>query len=217
MLITSALMPPVAAWHWAQGHLRAPGPGAAPAPDPRALPPLALLLDRDGTLIEDVPYNTDPRQVRPLPGVRDALERARRAGVKLAVVSNQSGIGRGLIEPNQLAAVNARVEQMLGPLGPWEICPHVPADGCGCRKPSPGLILRAAERLGVPPLRCAVIGDIGADIEAARRAGARAVLVPTPITRSPEIAAAPELAATFAEAVDRLLEPIAEPEELIAA
>jgi histidinol-phosphate phosphatase family protein len=218
MLPTSVLMPPLAVWHRCRGELRARRDDGrrAPVPDPTALPPLAILLDRDGTLIEDVPYNDDPDRVRPLPGVGQALERARRAGVKLAVVSNQSGIGRGLIEPGQLRAVNRRVEQLLGPLGPWLICPHAPEQRCACRKPAPGLLLAAAARLGVPPWRCAVIGDIGADVEAARAAGARGILVPTAQTRREEIAVAAELAETFAEAVDRLLT-FAPDQELLAA
>jgi histidinol-phosphate phosphatase family protein len=102
-------------------------------------------------------------------------------------------------------AVNARVEELLGPLGPWSWCPHGPADGCDCRKPAPGLILRAAARLGVDPARCVVIGDIGADVQAARAAGARAILVPTPVTRADEVAAADEVAPDLTAAVDRVL------------
>jgi histidinol-phosphate phosphatase family protein len=126
--------------------------------------------------------------------------------VPTAVVSNQSGVARGLLTEAQVRAVNARVEELLGPLGPWAWCPHVPADGCDCRKPAPGLILRAAERLGVDPARCVVIGDIGADVQAARAAGARAILVPTPITRAEEVAGADEVAPDLETAVDRVLE-----------
>jgi histidinol-phosphate phosphatase family protein len=218
MLITSAVMPSVASWHAARGQIRARrSGGGAPVPDPRALRPLAILLDRDGTLVEDVPYNDDPEHVRPLAGVLNALDRARAAGIKLAVVSNQSGVGRGLIEPSGLAQVNQRVEELLGPLGPWLICPHAPEAGCACRKPAPGLILQAAERLGVPPSRCAMIGDIGADVQAADTAGARGVLVPTAHTRREEIAAAPEVADSFSAAVDRLLGLNQRSEELVAA
>jgi len=85
------------------------------------------------------------------------------------------------------------------------VCPHGPGDGCDCRKPRPGLVLAAAARLGVDPERCAVIGDVGADVQAARAAGARAVLVPTAVTREDEVRAAPELAGTLDEAVDLLL------------
>jgi histidinol phosphatase-like enzyme len=109
------------------------------------------------------------------------------------------------VTPEQVRAVNARAEALLGPLGPWLWCPHGPDDGCDCRKPAPGLILQAAERLGVDPAGCVVIGDIGDDVEAARAAGARAILVPTSATRPEEIAAADEVAPDLAAAVDRVL------------
>ena len=198
MLWTSAGMPFAAAGWWLAGlvtlrrRLRAPRPGA-------------VLFDRDGTLITDVPYNGDPARVRPVPGAADALARLRAAGVPTGVVSNQSGIGRGLLSADEVRAVNARVEQLLGPLGPWAVCPHAPDDGCACRKPAPGLILHAAAKLGVEPDRCVVIGDIGADVEAARAAGARAILVPTPVTRPEEIAAADETAPDLVTAVNRIL------------
>jgi histidinol-phosphate phosphatase family protein len=196
MAVTSALIPPAAAWHRARGELRARRRAGAEA----------VLLDRDGTLIVDVPYNGDPERVRAMPGAREALERVRRAGVPLAMVSNQSGVGRGLIEEADVAAVNRRVEELLGPLGPWLICPHTPDDGCECRKPGPGLVLQAAERLGVPAERCVLIGDIGADVDAARAAGARSVLVPTPRTRPEEVDAAPLTARTLGEAVELALD-----------
>lgn len=167
--------------------------------------PAAVLLDRDGTLVIDVPYNGDPTRVLPVPGARSALDRLRAAGIPLAVVSNQSGIARGCLTAGQVEAVNARVEELLGPLGPFLYCPHGPEDGCACRKPAPGLLVAAAERLGVEPSACAVIGDIGADIQAALAVGARAVLVPTPATREEEVARAPEVAADLADAVALLL------------
>src|SRR2546430_8471731 len=168
-------------------------------------PPAAVLLDRDGTLVVDVPYNGDPARVESVPGVRRALDRLRAAGVPLAVVSNQSGIARGLVRARDVAAVNRRVEEVLGPIDSWHVCPHDPGDGCGCRKPAPGLVLAAAEALGVAAGRCALIGDIGADVEAARAAGARPVLVPTAATRPEEVDAAPEVASDLSEAVGRLL------------
>ena len=172
---------------------------------PVAEPPLAVLFDRDGTLVVDVPYNGDPAQVQPVPQAAQALEVLRAAGVPTAVVSNQSGIARGLITRAQVDAVNARLEQLLGPLGPVFVCEHGPADGCACRKPAPGLVLQAAEALGVPPQRCAVVGDIGADVGAALAAGARPVLVPTPVTRAEEVDAAPEVAPDLLSAVELLL------------
>ena len=209
MVLTSAVLPATATWHTVAGLARLPrllrqGGGAA-SPDTPAQRPAAVLLDRDGTLIRDVPYNGDPDCVVPMPGARDALDRLRAAGVPTAVVSNQSGVARGLISRAAVEAVNRRVEELLGPLGPWLVCFHGPDEGCGCRKPAPGLVLRAAAALGVDPRRCAVVGDIGADVEAARACGARAILVPTSITRPEEIAAAPEVSADLGAAVDRLL------------
>lgn len=164
--------------------------------------PAAVLLDRDDTLILNVPYNGDPAKVEPMPGAGEALRRLRDARIPTAVISNQSGIGRGLLTEEQVRAVNAKVDALLGPLDAWLFCPHAPEDGCDCRKPAPGLVRKAAERLGVPPERCVVIGDIGADVEAAQAAGARAVLVPTPRTRPEEIAAAPAVAPDLAAAVE---------------
>ena len=140
-----------------------------------------------------------------MPGARQAVDRLRAAGVATAVVSNQSGVGRGVISMEQVEAVNRRVEDLLGPLGPWMVCPHDPSAGCPCRKPAPGMVLRAAEALGVAPDRCALVGDIGPDMEAARAAGARGVLVPTPATRPEEVETAPEVAADLMGAVELLL------------
>jgi histidinol-phosphate phosphatase family protein len=165
----------------------------------------AVLFDRDGTLVEDVPYNNDPDEVKPMPGAITALGRLRRAGVRIGVVTNQSGVARGLITHGELARVNRRVEELLGPFDVWAICPHAEGDGCGCRKPRPGLVLRAAGLLGVSPRDCVVIGDIGRDVEAAARAGARGILVPTPVTLAAEVAAAPETAGDLLAAVDLAL------------
>ena len=200
MLATSAAIP-FAATFWRAaglGRLRRLLRVASQRPD-------AVLVDRDGTLVVDEPYNGDPARVIPVPGAREALERLRAAGVALAVISNQSGVGRGLLTHAQVDAVNRRVDELLGPLGPWFVCPHAPDEGCGCRKPAPGLVVRAAEELGVEPERCAVIGDIGADVEAAQAAGARAVLVPTTRTRPEEIDTAPEVAPDLGAAVGLLL------------
>jgi histidinol-phosphate phosphatase family protein len=206
MSVTSVLMPPVATWHWLAGWVRRPrllGDRArAPRPGRR---PGAVLFDRDGTLVVDVPYNGDPGRVALMPGAREAVERVRAAGVPTAVVSNQSGVGRGYLRVEQVEAVNRRVEELLGPLGPWLVCVHRPGDGCGCRKPAPGLIEAAAGALGVEARDCVVIGDIGADVEAARAAGARAVLVPTPVTRVEEVVAAPAVAPDLLGAVELVL------------
>jgi histidinol-phosphate phosphatase family protein len=209
MAVTSVLLPPVATWHWLAGWVRLPWLLADRSRAPRGAgrAPAAVLFDRDGTLVADVPYNGDPERVVVMPGAREAVARLREAGVAMAVVSNQSGVGRGVLRVEQVEAVNRRVEELLGPMGPWMVCLHGPGDGCRCRKPGPGLIEAAAGALGVDARDCVVIGDIGADVEAARAAGARAVLVPTAVTRQEEVAAAPEVAPDLVAAVELLLGP----------
>lgn len=151
----------------------------------------AVLFDRDGTLVQDVPYNGDPARVRLMPAARESVDLLRRHGIRTGVVTNQSGIGRGVLTFPQVERVHARVEDLLGRFGTWQVCPHAPQAGCPCRKPRPGLVLAACAALGVPPEQTLVIGDIGADVEAAHAAGARSALVPNPATRSDEIIAAP--------------------------
>jgi HAD superfamily hydrolase (TIGR01662 family) len=165
----------------------------------------AVFFDRDGTLIRDVPYNADPARVRPMPQARESLQRLRSRGIPIGVLSNQSGIGRGILTAAEVRAVNGRIDQLLGPLDLWIICPHVAADRCPCRKPAPGMVLKACSTLGVSPLETALIGDIGSDMEAARVSGARGILVPTPATRAAEVEAALEVAADLGAAVDLLL------------
>jgi histidinol-phosphate phosphatase family protein len=165
----------------------------------------AVLCDRDGTLVADVPYNGDPDLVLPLPGVRSALHRLRTNGLSTALVTNQRGVALGWIDEDDVRAVNRRVDELLGPFDWIGWCPHDDADGCDCRKPRPGLVLSAAEALGVEPAQCVVIGDTSADVGAAVAAGARAVLVPNGVTREAEIRSAPAVAATFADAAELVL------------
>jgi D-glycero-D-manno-heptose 1,7-bisphosphate phosphatase len=172
---------------------------------PPSTRPEALLCDRDGTLIADVPYNGDPDKVEPLPGVAAALDRARGAGLRVAVVTNQSGVGQGLITPDQVRAVNARLCELLGPFDVIVCCPHVDADGCGCRKPRPGLVRLAAELLELEPTACVMIGDTGADVAAADGAGAVGVLVPNDRTMPLEVRGVAHLQADFSAAVDTVL------------
>jgi D-glycero-D-manno-heptose 1,7-bisphosphate phosphatase len=164
-----------------------------------------VLCDRDGTLVVDVPYNGNPERVVPLPGVAHGLARLRAAGIRLAIVSNQSGVAQGLLTPTEVEAVNRRVTELLGPFSAVFWCPHAPGDGCACRKPAPGMVHRAACALGIPVERSALVGDTGADVEAARSAGALGVLVPRPSTRASEVAAAERVSPDFNAAVDWLL------------
>ncbi|GAB2678689.1 HAD-IIIA family hydrolase [Kribbella swartbergensis] len=199
MLATSAVIPFAAVWHRARGTWRHRG---STAWQPQVG---AVLFDRDGTLIHDVPYNGDPEHVRAVPQARQAIRRLRAAGVPVGVITNQSGIGRGLITAEEVAAVNRRVDELLGPFDTWQVCPHTDLDGCVCRKPAAGLVLAAAHELGVAPSQVVVIGDIGSDIAAAQAAGAQAVLVPNEKTRADEIRAAPVVQPDLLNAVDQLL------------
>lgn len=200
MAWTSAVIPFAAVRHRVRGTL-AHRHGA----DPWPVPVRAVLFDRDGTLVHDVPYNGDPALVRPVDGAREVLDALRAAGVAVGLVTNQSGIARGLLDRAQVDAVNARVAELLGPFDTVQVCPHGPEDGCACRKPGPGMVLAAAREVGVPPAACAVVGDIGADLGAAVAAGARGVLVPTPVTRAEEVAEAPDVAADLHAAVALLV------------
>ncbi|MGZ4125593.1 MAG: D-glycero-alpha-D-manno-heptose-1,7-bisphosphate 7-phosphatase [Actinomycetota bacterium] len=167
--------------------------------------PAAILFDRDGTLVVDVPCNGDPSRAEPMPGAREALDCVREAGVPMAVVSNQSGIARGALSMRDVEAVHRRIEELLGPIGPLFVCPHGPDEGCDCRKPMPGLVRRAAVALGVAVERCVLIGDVGADVDAALAAGARPILVPTDVTLLEEIERAPQIAPSLRDAVSLLL------------
>ena len=200
MLWTSAAIPPVAVAHRVRGWWRHRRAEAWPPP------PRAVLFDRDGTLVHDVPYNGDPGQARPVADAAEALDRLREAGLALGVVSNQSGIARGLLSRGEVDGVNAVIDDRLGPFGTWQVCPHGPDDRCRCRKPNPGMVLDAARALGVRPEDCVVIGDIGADVIAAWRAGARAVMVPTDATRPTEVRDAPVVAPDLLGAADLVLE-----------
>jgi histidinol-phosphate phosphatase family protein len=199
MALTSAVIPPVATWHWARGLIQHRDAG------PWVGLPEAVLLDRDGTLVVDVPYNGEPANVTPVPDAFQAVQRLRAGGLRVGVVTNQSGVGRGMLTPEQVKAVNDRIDQLLGPFDTWQVCMHAPDDRCPCRKPAPGLVQQGCAEVGVDPSRCVVIGDIAADINAAHRAGAMAVLVPTPKTRPDEVFAAPVRAPSLSAAVDLVL------------
>jgi histidinol-phosphate phosphatase family protein len=196
MVATSAVIPPAATFWSLVGRVRRP---AAPAT------PGAVLFDRDGTLVHDVPYNGSPDRVRPVDGAAAALVRLRSSGVRIGLVSNQSGVARGVISPTDVEACNRRLQELVGPFDALRWCAHGPEEGCGCRKPEPGLVLGAASDLAVDPADVVVVGDIGSDVEAAARAGARAVLVPTEVTRADEVADAPVVATDIEEAVAMIL------------
>jgi D-glycero-D-manno-heptose 1,7-bisphosphate phosphatase len=150
----------------------------------------AVFLDRDGTLIEDVGYLDDPRRVAFYPWSVDAVRALNRAGLRVVLTTNQSGIARGYLSEATLRDVHAHVASVLAAGGAridaYYYCPHHP-DGtvegygvrCDCRKPATGMIDRAIRELGVDPRRSVVVGDKWLDIGMARNAGARGVLVRT--------------------------------------
>jgi histidinol-phosphate phosphatase family protein len=142
-----------------------------------------VLLDRDGTIIVERHYLSDPAGVELLPGAVAGLRRMREMGFGLAVITNQSGIGRGYFTQNTLDAVHARMMDLLGRhsvyLDGIYCCPHTPADACACRKPLPGLVHRAAADLGFHPSEAVMIGDKPCDIAVGRAVGAATFLVRT--------------------------------------
>jgi D-glycero-D-manno-heptose 1,7-bisphosphate phosphatase len=142
-----------------------------------------VILDRDGTIIEERHYLSDPDEVRLLPNATAGLRRMRDAGWGLLVVTNQSAVGRGMFTEARLAEIHARMEELLLAEGVRldgiYYCPHMPEHLCRCRKPEPGLIAQAAGQLGFNPVDSVVIGDKRCDIDLGRRIGARTVLVRT--------------------------------------
>lgn len=143
----------------------------------------AALLDRDGTLIAERHYLADPEGVELLPGVVDGLRRLRELSLALVVITNQSGIARGLFDEAALARVHERLAALLAAEGVRldgvYHCPHAPSDACACRKPGIELAERAAHDLDLDLGRSFVIGDKQADVDLARALGVPGILVRT--------------------------------------
>ncbi len=191
---------------------------AAPATQD-ALRPFAF-LDKDGTLIEDLPYNVDPRRVRFLPGAAEAIRTLAGAGYGLAICSNQSGVARDYYTLGDLERLAAHLHDEIAALGgdlqAMYACPHLPTGSnawalvCECRKPGPGLLEVAASDLGADLPRSWMIGDTWMDVAAGRAAGCRTILVgpewrtapSLPEARRPD-ASVPDLATAAGIIVDR--------------
>ena len=149
----------------------------------------AVFLDKDGTLVKDVPYNVDPAKMVLEEGATSGLRRLAQAGFRLVVVSNQAGVARGLFQERELQGVYAHLNEMLAQeagirLDGFYYCPHHPAGTvreyaveCGCRKPKPGLLLNAARDQGIDLSQAWMVGDILNDVEAGKRAGCRTILI----------------------------------------
>jgi UDP-glucose 4-epimerase len=141
----------------------------------------AVFLDRDGTINLDPGYLSDPAQMQLLPEAGGALASLKKAGFKLIVISNQSGVGRGKIVRDTLPLIHARMEELLGPYGVsidhYGLCFHRPEEDCECRKPKPKLLIDTARALGVDITRSYMVGDKHSDLHAGHNAGCRASLL----------------------------------------
>ena len=177
---------------------------------------VTVFLDRDGTLNYDPGYLRVAADLKLLAGVGPALARLKRAGAKLVVVTNQSGVGRGIITLKDLEAIHARLQGLLEPedaaLDAIYFCPHHPDDGCRCRKPNVGMVERAQSELQLDHRRFYLVGDHARDIQLAQRVGAKAILLTaTPMdaqsleTLKAKQATPDAVAKSMAEAVDWIL------------
>jgi len=140
-----------------------------------------LLLDRDGTIIQERHYLSRPEDVELLPAAASSLKRLNKAGFRLFLLSNQSGIGRGYFTESDLKAVRARLEQLLAPSGvafrEQLHCPHAPKEGCSCRKPHTGMWDALREQLGLRAEKSLIVGDKMADVELGKNAGLAATVL----------------------------------------
>lgn len=171
-----------------------------------------MFFDRDGTLMHDVAYASRPEQVRLLPGAAHAVQQLAGAGYLILLVSNQSGLGRGLFSPDDYQGVHARFVELLGAEGAMldgsYHCPHAPDAGCECRKPGLALFQLAAREHDVELSASWCIGDRWRDVEPARALGATGLLVPSPATPQDDLIlarAAGSLASSLPDAVHRIL------------
>lgn len=144
-----------------------------------------IILDRDGVINRDSEdYVKNVAEWQPLPGAIEAIGRLYQAGYQVAVATNQAGIGRGIIQPADLQAMHAHMQEMIkaagGQLAALEYCPHHPNDGCDCRKPAAGMLLKIAAQLGLNDLSSAwMVGDSLRDLQAGEAAGTRVALLLT--------------------------------------
>ncbi len=172
--------------------------------------PTAVFLDRDGTIIEDAHYLSRPEEVKLIDGAAEAIARINAALVPVIVVTNQSGIGRGLFTPEDHARISARVDELLargaGRIDRTYHCPHAPDDGCECRKPGTLLFRQAArDDPTIDLARSLYIGDRMRDVEPGLLLGGDGVLVPSPETPDADVKEAEaraRVAPTLGVAVD---------------
>jgi len=145
----------------------------------------AVFIDRDGTIMQDADYCSDPREVKIFPRVAEALRRLKSKGFKLIIITNQSGIGRGFFTVEQYRAVEAEVLRQLGDglIDATYFCPDVPGQHSSCRKPAPGMIVEATREHQINLARSFLIGDKEIDAECGRNVGMRTIRVRTGFDR----------------------------------
>jgi D-glycero-D-manno-heptose 1,7-bisphosphate phosphatase len=166
----------------------------------------AVFVDRDGTIMEDCDYCSDPKDVKIFSGVADAMRRLKARGFKLIVITNQSGIGRGLMTVEQYRAVEAEVlRQLDGLIDATYFCPDVPGQDSSCRKPAPGMILQAKRQHEIDLSGSFFIGDKEIDVECGRNAGVRTIRVQTGFQPDTKGSAADWVAGDFAAAAEIIL------------
>lgn len=144
---------------------------------------ITVFLDRDGTTNRDTGYIKTPDELQIFPGAVEAVARLKQAGARVVMITNQSGVGRGLFSTDTLGAIHARLRAVFeaggAPFDGLYYCPHHPDDGCACRKPGTAMVERAVADLGLDLSRAYVVGDQRRDIDLARRIGAKGILVTT--------------------------------------
>jgi histidinol-phosphate phosphatase family protein len=169
----------------------------------------AVFLDRDGTIMPDLGYLRDPEQVSLLPGAGAALALLQRQGFYLVLVSNQSGVGRGIINATDLERVHQRLLERLAEysirLDGAYYCCHAPWESCDCRKPFPGLLLQAANELELDLPSSFMVGDKPGDMEAAKRLGCISILLASAPTLDPITANADVVAKSWHEIPQHIL------------
>lgn len=167
----------------------------------------AVFVDRDGTIMHDSPYCSDPKEVRVFEGVPAALRRLKAKGYKLIIITNQSGIGRGFFTVDQYRAVEVEALRQLGDnlIDASYFCPDVPEQTSQCRKPAPGMILKAAREHHIDLARSFFIGDKETDAECGRNAGVRTIRVRTGSDKTTDGSCADWVAENFNDAVDLIL------------
>jgi D-glycero-D-manno-heptose 1,7-bisphosphate phosphatase len=167
----------------------------------------AVFFDRDGTLIHDADYCSDPKQVKIFDGVSVALRKLKQRGYKIIVITNQSGIGRGFFTEQQYRAVEAEVSRQVGGdlIDATYFCPDVPGKPSQCRKPAPGMVLQAAREHDVDLARSFFVGDKEIDAECAHNACVRAIRVRTGFDTMTDGSCADWIAEDVAAAADIIL------------